>query len=134
MKPKSKLTWRDAAATILVAAIVVPYAGYVARGSMPFIHNARAMAITALIIGVVACYTGDLSVMSVKWSVLTGVETAVGAMALAFGIGAAVTGNSGLLACFIVAIVGMWALATFRHTGLTSGHGSAGGTRTALKV
>lgn len=32
-----RLTWKDGLATVLVAAIVVPYIGYLAQGSMPFI-------------------------------------------------------------------------------------------------
>ena len=56
-----RLTWKDAAATMLIAAILVPYFGYLARGSMPFIHDARGMAAAALIIGAVTCYAGDLA-------------------------------------------------------------------------
>jgi hypothetical protein len=126
-----KLTWRTVAATGLIAGIVVPYTGYLTRGSMPFIHDVRAMATTALIIGVVACFTGDLSFMSVRWQAFTGVAAALGAVTLGLGIGAAVTGNSGLLACFIVAIVGMWALAMSRRAGLPTRSGRAHPTRTA---
>ncbi|MGE5287264.1 MAG: hypothetical protein ACM3ML_08695 [Micromonosporaceae bacterium] len=127
----TRLTWRDALATVLVVGIVVPYVGYLARGSMPFIHDNRAMAITALIIGVLAAYTGDLSIMSVQWHLLTGVAATLGAVTLGLGIAAAVTQNGGLLAAFIVAIAGMWVLATLRHAGLRLPPGHGHGTRTA---
>ena len=41
-----KIGWRDGAATLLVAAVAVPYIGYLVRGSMPFVHDPRGMDIT----------------------------------------------------------------------------------------
>jgi hypothetical protein len=38
------LTGRDAVATILVAAIAVPYIGYLINGSMPFVQDPTGMA------------------------------------------------------------------------------------------
>lgn len=43
-----RLTWRDAAAGVLVAAFVVPYVGYTVRGTMPFLQDARGMGATIL--------------------------------------------------------------------------------------
>lgn len=126
-----KLTWRDVAATGLIAGIVVPYTGYLIRGSMPFIHDARAMATTALIIAVVACFTGDLSFMAVRWQAFTGTAASLGAVTLGFGIAAAVTENSGLLACFIIAIVGMWAFVMSRRANLPARSGRTRPTTTA---
>jgi hypothetical protein len=126
-----RLTWRDALATVLVTGIVVPYVGYLAHGSMPFIHNNRAMAITALSIGVAAAYTADLSVMSVQWHSVTSVAVGLGAVTICLGIGAAVTQNSALLAAFVAAIVGMWALAELRHAGPRFRSGGTRGARTA---
>ena len=39
-----KLTLRDGIATLLVAAILVPYVGYLVNGEMPFIKDPRGMA------------------------------------------------------------------------------------------
>lgn len=39
-----KLTLRDILATLIVAAVVVPFIGYSVRGSMPFVHDPRGMA------------------------------------------------------------------------------------------
>lgn len=126
-----RLTWRDALATVLVVGIVVPYVGYLARGSMPFVHDNRAMAITALIIVVAAAYTGDLSILSVQWHLLTGVAAGLGAVTLGLGIAAAVTQRGVLLAGFILAIAGMWGLAMLRHAGLRLGSRHTHGTSSA---
>lgn len=45
-----RLTWRDAAAVLLVAALIVPFVGYIVRGTMPFVHDARGMGATILIL------------------------------------------------------------------------------------
>ena len=39
-----KLTRRDLLATLIIAAVVVPFIGYSARESMPFVHDPRGMA------------------------------------------------------------------------------------------
>ncbi len=39
-----KLTFRDLLATLIVAAVVVPFIGYSVRGSMPFVQDPRGMA------------------------------------------------------------------------------------------
>lgn len=44
-----RLTKRDAFATVIVAAVVVPYVGYIVRGSMPFIEDPHGMAGVGLI-------------------------------------------------------------------------------------
>src|SRR5688572_13445308 len=45
-----KLTIRNVVATLFVAAILVPYIGYLARGEMPFIEDPRGMSGTALVL------------------------------------------------------------------------------------
>ena len=37
-----KLTLRDVLATLVVAAVVVPFIGYSVRGSIPLVHDPRA--------------------------------------------------------------------------------------------
>lgn len=112
-----RLTWKDAAAAVLVAAIVVPYVGYLTRGSMPFIHDARGMAGTALVLGAVACYAGDMRILARRWNVVAAVAAVLGIAALGLGIAALVTESGGLLAAFIITIVALWMLATLRHAG-----------------
>jgi hypothetical protein len=45
---------RDLLATILVAAIAVPYIGYLVNGEMPLIQDPRGMSATGLVLGVLA--------------------------------------------------------------------------------
>jgi hypothetical protein len=49
-----RLTIKDLLATLIVAAAVVPFAGYSARGSMPFVHDPRAMATVGVVGGLLA--------------------------------------------------------------------------------
>ena len=49
-----KLTIRDLLATLIVAAVVVPFAGYSARVSMPFVQGSRGMAAVGVAGGVFA--------------------------------------------------------------------------------
>jgi hypothetical protein len=49
-----RLTIRDAVATVLVAAVLVPYLEYLVRGEMPFIEDPRGMPATGLVLGAAA--------------------------------------------------------------------------------
>jgi hypothetical protein len=112
-----RLTWKDGAATALLAAVVVPYGGYVIRGEMPFIEDPRGMA-AAGIIGLVLSFAA--------WGL--GIQTAfgkvmavLGAAVIGLGIAAALVGAEGselLLAVFVGAMVVVWAIETGSHAGL----------------
>ena len=54
-----RLTLRDLVATILVAAVGVPYVGYLVNGEMPFIKDPRGMSAVGLVLGAAAA--GDPS-------------------------------------------------------------------------
>jgi hypothetical protein len=45
---------KDIVTTAAVAAILVPYLGYLLGADVPFVHTAREMAATALLLGIVA--------------------------------------------------------------------------------
>jgi hypothetical protein len=49
-----RLRSKDLLASILFAAIAVPYVGYLVNGEMPFIKDPRGMSATGLVLGVVA--------------------------------------------------------------------------------
>jgi hypothetical protein len=49
-----KLTVRDLLATLIIAAVVVPFIGYSARGSMPFVQDPRGMAGVLIVGGLLA--------------------------------------------------------------------------------
>lgn len=100
-----KLKLRDLAATLLVAAIAVPYVGYLVRGDMPFIEDPTGMTATGLVLGLVAYLVisrGDpLDRVGKIEAVAAAATLALGVVALAF----AETGAAeALLAAFMVAI------------------------------
>jgi len=49
-----KLDFRDLVATLIVAAVVVPFIGYSVRGSMPFVEDPRGMAGVGIVGGLLA--------------------------------------------------------------------------------
>ena len=111
----------DLVGTMLVAAIALPYVGYLVRGTMPFIPDARGMAATGFVLGVavvVAAWHGS------RRSELSSLETALGLGALVLGVvalAAAETVAAGpLLAVFMVVILATWAVEILQHTGLIS--------------
>jgi hypothetical protein len=107
-------------ATLLVAAIVVPYIGYLVRGSMPFIQDPRGMAATGLVLGLAAAVVVGREAFRGTW----------GVAAAFFAVASAAVGvvtfiraeegslSEGLLAVFMAAIVVAWALAELVRTHL----------------
>lgn len=118
------LTLRDAVATLLVAAIAIPYIGYLINGSMPFIQDPTGMAATGLVVGAVAALVGG-------WITLRGrtfvelTTVVVGFASLALGIGALVsehlfdpTTREFVLGGFMATIAFLWGFALLRHSGI----------------
>jgi hypothetical protein len=50
-----RLMFKDLVATVVVAAVAIPYVGYLVRGEMPFIEDPRDMA-GAGIAGLIPCF------------------------------------------------------------------------------
>jgi hypothetical protein len=115
-----KIGWRDGVATLLVAAVVVPYIGYLVKGSMPFIHDPRGMAATALVLGLAAAAVLGREAFRGTWG------AAAGYLAIASGGVGVVTfiraedgvTSEGLLVVFIGAMVVTWVLAELVRTGV----------------
>ena len=114
-----RFTIRDLYASLLVAATVVPYIGYLVTGSMPFISDARGMAGTGLVLGFAAFLVARRPSQTdrlTRWETGLGIATLViGATAL--GI-AELAGAQVLLATFIAAIVAVWGLEMLHHAGI----------------
>ncbi len=114
-----RMTWRDGIATLLVAALVVPYIGYLIRGSMPFLQDPRGVAGTGLVLGLTAAlaigptgFTGSRGRVAAVLAGLTGL----------LGILTVIVGELGvlsevLLALFVVGVVVTWAAAELARTG-----------------
>lgn len=109
-----RLSVRDAIASIVVAAVAIPYVGYLIRGEMPFIQDPRGMAgvgIVGLILSFVAWGVGTRTAFGK-------VMLVAGFAALGLGIGAALVGVEGselLLALFMVAIALVYLAETAYH-------------------
>jgi hypothetical protein len=103
------LTIRDAIATLITAAVVVPFVGYSIRGSMPFLQDPRGMAGVG-IVGVVllAISFGPAVFRTHRTGAILAV---VGLVALGFGVAALIAETSwALLVPLVAGIVILWAL------------------------
>lgn len=110
-----RITYKDVIATLLVAAIVVPYIGYLAWGDMPFIEDPRGMAATGLVLGLAAAAVAGRAVFDRERMHRAALVS--GVVALCLGIAALwAETNEVLLALFIASIVVTWALGEIAAT------------------
>ncbi len=120
-----KLTLRDLLATLITAAVVVPFVGYSVRGSMPFVQDPRGMA-GVVIVGTVLAFavfgrrafgTGTFEMLMVTLGVLT----------LGFAIAALIAETVwALLVPAMAGLVLMWALALLHDAGYVVPEHAAG--------
>ncbi|WP_193311376.1 hypothetical protein [Georgenia satyanarayanai] len=115
-----RLHLRDWVATVLVAATLIPYIGYLVRGTMPFIEDPRGMSGTGLVLGLAAFVVLGIPSEArrghVLEAVLAGISLAIGVAALAF---AETVAAEVLLAAFMVSIVAVLAVTLLAHSGVT---------------
>jgi hypothetical protein len=110
-----RLTKRDAFATVIVAAVVVPNVGYVVRGSMPFIQDPRGMAGVGLVGLLLAWWAaGGRSTFSGR---LQAVAAIIGLVAVGLGIASLAATSEVRRVAFIGAVVVLWALFMLVHAG-----------------
>jgi len=110
---------KDLVATVLVAAIGVPYVGYLVRGEMPFIEDPRGMAGVGLVLGLAAFVvirlgdaTDRLGIAEIAVAVSSGT---LGVIALLLAETAAA---EVLLAVFMGSIAVMWLMEIADHVGV----------------
>jgi hypothetical protein len=102
---------------VLIAAVAVPYVGYLIRDEMPFIQDPRGLAgvgIVGLILGFAAWGIGLRSTFG---KVMLG----LGIITLGLGVTAALVGAEGsevLLAVFMGGFLAVWIVETVVHSGL----------------
>lgn len=128
-----RLGVRDAIATIIVAAIVVPFVGYLAWGSVPFIQDPVGMSAVGLVGGGIAAYVGGWLEFA-EGAYAAGLKGGLAILSLVLGVLTLVSENfltlgvrDGLLAAFIGTIVLMWGFAIADHA--TARPESRGGLR-----
>ena len=114
-----KLKVKDLVATVLVAAIAVPYVGYLIDGEMPFVKDPRGMSAVGLILGIASYLVierGDtFDKVDKAESGLALVSLALGVVALALAETAAA---EVLLAVFMGSILVVWAVKLADHAGV----------------
>lgn len=115
-----KLSWHDAAATLVVAVAAGLYWAFVADVGLPLVSGARVLAVLMFVLGVTACAVGggvvpadtDAQGQRGVWS---RVFAAHGALAFALMVFVLVTGSTGALAGLTALIVGLWLVTTVRR-------------------
>ncbi|MBJ7356760.1 hypothetical protein [Nocardioides sp.] len=114
-----RISWKDLVATLLLAAIAVPYIGYLVRDEMPFIEDPRGMAATGLLLGIAAFLVmrqGDAIDRIGK------LELAAAGVSLALGVTALVVAETAaaeaMLAVFMGSLLIVWMLELTDHVGV----------------
>ena len=109
-----RFAYRNTVASLLVAAILVPYLGYLVRGEMPFLKDPRGMAATGLVLGLAAVgLAGSAVFAGGVWHRITLV---VGVITLGLGVATVwAETNEVLLAAFMAGIAVTFALAEVVH-------------------
>jgi uncharacterized membrane protein YfcA len=118
-----RLTFRDAIASLLVAAIAVPYIGYLVNGEMPLIKDARGMSATGLVLGAIAFLV--LQSGNADDRVGTG-EGVAAIVSMSLGLAALLLAETAvaeiLLAVFMGSILLVYAFEVADHAGLVHAH------------
>jgi len=120
-----RLHLRDWVATVLVVAVLVPYIGYLLRGTMPFVEDPRGMSATGLVLGLAAYVVLGIPADARRGHVL---EAALAGTSLALGVAALALAETlvaeVLLAVFMVSIVVVLAVTLAAHAGVVLRRGS----------
>jgi hypothetical protein len=131
-----KLTWRDGLATLLFAAIIVPYALYLYWGGLSLFADSggnttlglmdpTGMAGFALVLGIIAALVGRWIALA-EGAVARYLTLGIGLVSAVLGVLALIGENlftnttvwEGVLGGFIASIVLLWGLALARHSGI----------------
>jgi hypothetical protein len=111
-----RLTWKDAAATMVTAVVLALYGAYLAGVALPLVSGPRALAGTVLVLGFVGCALGNGAMTGERYRVPRyTTATALGVTSLVAGLWALLTGNGVALAVLVAATVTLWAMATAFH-------------------
>ena len=111
-----RLTWKDGAATVMVAGTVASYVAFLADVSLPLVAGTRSMATALLVLGLVGCALGGASMPaedSPKWN--TVVAALFGAATAVALVATWITASGFALAVAVGGTVVLWLVATARH-------------------
>ena len=115
-----RLTWRDAVATLFVAAIVAVCAAFATGTDLWLISSVRGTTAVVLLLGMGGCTFGSASELyrkaqSQATETVTVVESTLGAAALIAAVTALITGSAYALTVLATATIAVWLTATIRH-------------------
>ncbi|WIV62197.1 hypothetical protein [Amycolatopsis nalaikhensis] len=103
--------WRDAVATVPVLSIVALYVDYFPDDTALWVHGPRAMATSALVLGLVSFLLGaDRWTGPARW-----ISAPLGTAALLCAVFTLVTGDGFTLAVLVGLIAALWLVSTVRH-------------------
>jgi hypothetical protein len=98
-----RLTFRDAIATVVLAAVAIPYIGYVVWGEVPLVQDPRGMAAVGILGLILSFLAWGIGLHSTFGKVML----LVGLAAIGIGLAAAFIGSEGseLLLVFFMAVL-----------------------------
>lgn len=109
-----RLTWKDTAATAIVAAAGGLYAWHLADPDVTFVGSTRWMGAVLFVLGVAACATGAQSLRAE--SGYAKVMSRGAGLAVILALVTCITGYEVVLAALALLIGVMWLVTTVRHT------------------
>lgn len=116
-----KLSWHDAAATLVVAVAAGLYWAFIADAGLPLVSGPRVLAVLMFVLGVTACAIGggvvpaDTEAEARSRGVWSRVFAAHGALAFGLMVFVLVTGSTGALAGLTALVGGLWLFTTVRR-------------------
>jgi hypothetical protein len=115
-----RLTWRDAVATLFVAAIIAVCAAFAAGTDLWLISSVRGTTAVVLLLGMGGCTAGGVgglyrTAQSRATETMMVIASAFGAAALIAAVTALITGSAYALTVLATATVAAWLTATARH-------------------
>lgn len=116
-----RLTWKDAVATLFMAAIVAGYVAFLNGTSLWLISSARGSTGAVLVLGIVGgcalSSAGDLYTGAQSWSTraFAAIATMAGIVALIAAVAGLITGSTFALAVLVTATIALWLISTMRH-------------------
>jgi steroid 5-alpha reductase family enzyme len=121
-----RLTWRDAAATLLVGTATAVYLGQKMSVSIPLITDRGDVAAAGLLLGFVACVIDD---WTVTHAALVRTLSVFSVCTLGIGIAAMATESETLVTIVVAMLVTLWALTTLAHAGVIAQRANSEGPR-----
>lgn len=115
-----KLTARDAWATLIVAAVLIPFVGYSARGTWPYVEDPRGMAGVGIVGALLAVWAfGREAFVTGRFG---SVMTVLAVVAVGFGVAALIAESTWwLLVPMVAGLVAVWLLGVLHDAGSLTG-------------